>query len=105
MIIKNLNSITNPKQEKIMKKKNMLLTLGCLTACLCAGGSLFASNKTPGEKLDKAIETAKETAQDAKDAAEEVVKDVKDAAKNAKEVAKEKCDKARENLANKIKPS
>jgi hypothetical protein len=73
-----------------MKPPKALLILNCVIGCI-----LFAScaNKTPGQKLDKAIDSASQTA-----------RDVERKYEDKKEVAKKKSDKAREDLANKIKP-
>jgi len=76
--------------------KKTFLTLVCMTSCLCSS-SLFATPKTPGEKLDNAIDKTKEKAEDAKNA-------VKDKAEDAKDTAKKESDKAREHIADKIKP-
>jgi hypothetical protein len=51
------------------------------------------ANKTPGQKLDRAIDNASQTARNAEQKYEE-----------KKEVAKKKSDRAREDLANKIRP-
>lgn len=77
--------------------KKTLLTLVCVTGCLCSG-SLFACQKTPGEKLDNAIDKTKEKAEDVKDA-------VKDKYEDAKETAKKESDKARKSASDAIKPS
>ena len=86
--------------------KKTLFTLVCMTSCLC-GGSLFAS-KTPGEKIDKAIEKTKEKAEDAKDAVKEKAEEAKDVVKekweDAKDVAKKESDKVREEISDKVKP-
>ena len=53
-------------------------------------GSLFAKDKTAGEKVDRAIEKTKETAEAAKKKAKEGVDKAKEKAKEVKEKAKEK---------------
>lgn len=76
--------------------KKTLFTLFCMTSCLCSG-SLFASNKTPGEKIDDAIDKTKEKAEELKDAA-------KQKAEELKEAAKKESDDARKKIADKVKP-
>jgi uncharacterized protein YjbJ (UPF0337 family) len=76
--------------------KKPLVALVCIAGCLCSG-SLFAFHKTPGEKLDNAIDKTKEKAEDAKDVVKEKCEDAKDAAK--KEI-----DKERQNIADKVTP-
>jgi len=84
----------------------MLLTLACFTGCLCfANGPLFAMQKTPGEKLDHAIDTTKEKAKDAKKAAEEKADEAKEVVEAKSNEAKKKCDEARKEIADKIRPS
>jgi hypothetical protein len=96
-------------REVIMKTRKILLSLACFTGCFClTNGTLYAGHKTPGEKLDKAIDTTKEKANDAKEAAKNKYDETKQAAKetysDAKEAIKEKSDEAREKIADKIRP-
>ena len=82
-----------------MKSTKMLSALACLMVCLCfASGSLYAGSKTPGQKLDATIDSAKEKTEDTKNAADKKYE-------AAKKAAKEKSDDARETIAEKIKPS
>ena len=61
-------------------------------------GSLFAKDKTAGEKVDRAIEKTKETAEAAKEKAKEGVDKAKESAHDAKEDAKEKAHKGLDKL-------
>jgi outer membrane murein-binding lipoprotein Lpp len=74
-----------------MNKHNKFLHLlasliGCVLIASCA-------NNTPGQKLDKAIDSAHQTA-----------RDVEHKYEDKKETVKQKTDQARKDVANKIKP-
>lgn len=71
-----------------MKTQRLMLILTCLNCILIIG-----CEKTPGQKLDSAIDSSQKTAKNAEEKYEE-----------KKEAAKKKSDKAREDLAKKIKP-
>ncbi len=60
--------------------------IGCVLITSCA-------NNTPGQKLDRAIDSAHQTA-----------KNVEQKYEDKKETAKKKTDQAREDVANKIRP-
>jgi hypothetical protein len=108
-----------------MKNKAMFLTLAYLVGVFCFSTSaLYAgSKKTPGEKLDSAIDAAKDKAYHAKEyvkdkayhakdqayhakeAAQQKAHEAKHRAHDAKECTREKCNEARRDLADKIRPS
>lgn len=69
------------------KFKNTICTLTALFT-LVAVGSLCA--KTPGEKVDRAIEQTEDAAKSAKDKASDLAKDAKDKVSSAKDKAKSK---------------
>lgn len=76
-----------------MRRNNLLLTLVCLSGLIC-----FANcHKTPGQKLDRAIDRVKETAEDAKD-------EIDSKAHQAKKSAKREVNEVRKNIADEIRP-
>jgi ElaB/YqjD/DUF883 family membrane-anchored ribosome-binding protein len=72
----------------------------CFTVLTClSAGSLFADDKTVGEKVDQGIDKVEEVAKSAKDKTKEAGKDIKEKAgkvkDKTKEVAKKTKDKAK----------
>lgn len=61
-----------------MKLTKILLTLVCLTSFLSFSNPSLFAEKTPGEKVDEAIDHANDKIDDAKDSAKDAVDDAKD---------------------------
>jgi len=90
-------------KEVSMKQSKILFASLFLSCCLAfAHGAIYA--KTPGEKVDSALDKAKEVYNDAKEKTKDAYNDAKDKLSDAKDKAKEKTDSARDKLGDKIKP-
>jgi polyhydroxyalkanoate synthesis regulator phasin len=83
------------KQNEMIMKINLKQSLAAFITLFTSvsAGSLFAKDKTAGEKVDHVIEKTETAAESAKDKIKEVAGDAKE---KAKEVAKKVEDKSKE---------